>query len=119
LVAASQVIVIALPLTARSRELLDAATLGRARPGAFVVNVGRCSVADEAAVADALERNHLGGGGVEVRDERGDGQGEGAEGDASSLDEGSNGYGSDLRLGGNCRREVDHFRYVLASSSRT
>jgi lactate dehydrogenase-like 2-hydroxyacid dehydrogenase len=53
LVAASQVIVIALPLTARSRELLDAATLGRARPGAFVVNVGRGSVADEAAVADA------------------------------------------------------------------
>jgi ABC-type multidrug transport system ATPase subunit len=39
--------------------------------------------------------------------------------DASSLDEGSNGYGSDLRLGGNCRREADHFRYVLASSSRT
>ena len=39
--------------------------------------------------------------------------------DASSSDEGSNGYGSDLRLGGNCRREVDHFRYVLASSSRT
>ncbi len=33
-----------------------------------------------------------------------------AIGDASSPDEGSNGYGSDLRLGGNCIREVDHFR---------
>jgi phosphonate dehydrogenase len=66
LVAASQVIVIALPLTARTRGLLDAAALGRARPGAFVVNVGRGSVADEAAVADALERNHLGGYAADV-----------------------------------------------------
>ena len=32
---------------------------------------------------------------------------------ASSPDEGSNGYGSDLRLGGNCLREVDHFRYEV------
>ena len=39
--------------------------------------------------------------------------------DASSSDEGSNGYGSDLRLGGNCLQEVDYFRYVLPSSSRT
>jgi phosphonate dehydrogenase len=31
-----------------------------------VVNVGRGSVADEAAVADALERNHLGGYAADV-----------------------------------------------------
>ena len=37
-------------------------------------------------------------------------------GDASSPDEGSNGYGSDLRLGGNYPQEANHFRYVLPSS---
>jgi phosphonate dehydrogenase len=37
-----------------------------ARPGAFVVNVGRGSVVDEEAVADALARERLGGYAADV-----------------------------------------------------
>src|SRR5262249_16647123 len=36
-------------------------TLGRMRPGARLVNVGRGSVVDEAAVAQSLANGHLGG----------------------------------------------------------
>jgi len=66
LVAASEVIVIALPLAGGTCGLLDSAVLRSARPGAFVVNVGRGSVVDEVAVADALDENRLGGYAADV-----------------------------------------------------
>lgn len=66
LVAASEVIVIALPLAGGTCGLLDSAVLRSARPGAFVVNVGRGSVVYEVAVADALDENRLGGYAAEV-----------------------------------------------------
>ena len=52
--AASDVVVVLLPLTERTVGLVDRSTLGLLRPGAFVVNVGRGSVIDEVAVAEAL-----------------------------------------------------------------
>ena len=57
---------VALPLTNRTRHLIDAELIGLMRPGAFVVNVGRGSVVDEEAVADALDAGRLGGYAADV-----------------------------------------------------
>jgi phosphonate dehydrogenase len=66
LVSVSDVIVVAVPLTPSTRGLLGPDVLRLARPGAFLVNVGRGSVVDEEAVADALEENRLGGYAADV-----------------------------------------------------
>ena len=62
----SDVLVVTLPLTGQTRHLVGPQLLGRLRPGAFVVNVGRGSVVSEEAVADALESGHLGGYAADV-----------------------------------------------------
>jgi phosphonate dehydrogenase len=63
---ASDVLITCLPLSAGTRHLIDAGLIGRMRPGAFVVNVGRGSVVDEDAVAGALECGRLGGYAADV-----------------------------------------------------
>lgn len=57
---------LAVPLTPSTRHLVNAGLLARARPGQLVVNVGRGSVVDEAAVADALHDGRLGGYAADV-----------------------------------------------------
>ena len=59
-------VVLALPLTGETRHLLGAEALATMRPGAFLVNVGRGSVVDEDAVADALTSGRLGGYAADV-----------------------------------------------------
>ncbi len=54
------------PLTDRTRHLLDAGKLARMKVGGFLVNAGRGSVVDEGAVAEALRRGHLGGYAADV-----------------------------------------------------
>jgi phosphonate dehydrogenase len=66
LLAVSDVVVAALPLTADTRQLFGAPALAAMRPGAFLVNVGRGSVVDENAVADALEQDRLAGYAADV-----------------------------------------------------
>lgn len=56
----AQYVLLAVPLTATTRHLLDASTLAGVRPGQLLVNVGRGSVVDEAAVLAALEDGRLG-----------------------------------------------------------
>lgn len=63
---ASDVIVVALSLTSQTRHLIDARLLQHLRPGAFLVNVGRGSVVDEQAVANALEAGCLRGYAADV-----------------------------------------------------
>lgn len=63
---AAHFVFLALPLTAETRHLVDANLLARCRPGALLVNVGRGSVVDEAAIADALEAGRLGGYAADV-----------------------------------------------------
>lgn len=62
----SDVLIVALPLTSRTRHLIDAQLIRRMRAGAFVVNVGRGSVVDEEAIADALDAGRLGGYAADV-----------------------------------------------------
>jgi phosphonate dehydrogenase len=66
LLAGSDVVVLLLPLTSRTRRLIGRSALHRMRQGAFLVNVGRGSVVDEDAVADALESGLLGGYAADV-----------------------------------------------------
>jgi phosphonate dehydrogenase len=65
-VSKSDYIIVAWPLKAGSRHLIHASVPARARPDALLVNNGRGSVIDEAAVADALTAGTIGGYAADV-----------------------------------------------------
>lgn len=65
-IAASDVVICALPLTKTTRGWLDARRLGLIRPGGYFVNVGRGPIVDERALAGLLQRGHLAGAGLDV-----------------------------------------------------
>ena len=58
--------ILAVPLAPDSVHLIGRDALKRVKPGALLINVGRGSVVDEAAVADALEDGTLGGYAADV-----------------------------------------------------
>ena len=62
----SDVITVHTPLTAQSRNLLSRAQLEATKPGAFVLNVARGGIVDEAALAEGLTSGHLAGAAVDV-----------------------------------------------------
>lgn len=64
--AQARFVFVAVPLTPQSRHLIGAGALAHSRPGQFIVNVGRGSVVDEAAVATALEEGRLAGYAADV-----------------------------------------------------
>lgn len=65
----ADVVSLHVPLTASTRNLIDAARLASMKPGAILVNAARGGIVDEAALADALKRGHLGGAALDVFDE--------------------------------------------------
>jgi phosphonate dehydrogenase len=66
LLATSDIVILAAPLTPNTLHLLNRENLARMKPGAYLVNIGRGSVADENAVADALRENRLAGYAADV-----------------------------------------------------
>jgi phosphoglycerate dehydrogenase-like enzyme len=62
----SDVVVIASQLTAETHHLMNAAAFAALKPGAFVVNVARGELIDEAALADALRSGQVGGFAADV-----------------------------------------------------
>tara|TARA_B110000037_G_scaffold219197_2_gene283844 strand:+ start:56 stop:961 length:906 start_codon:yes stop_codon:yes gene_type:complete len=59
-------VLLACALTTDNRHLINADTLGRTKQGVFLINVGRGPLIDEAALADALEREQVAGAALEV-----------------------------------------------------
>jgi phosphoglycerate dehydrogenase-like enzyme len=57
------------PLTDATRHLMDARRLARMRPSAFLYNVSRGAVVDEAALVAALRAGRLAGAGLDVFEE--------------------------------------------------
>jgi D-2-hydroxyacid dehydrogenase (NADP+) len=57
------------PLTPATHHLMDARRLGRLRPSAFLYNVSRGAVIDEAALVEALRAGKLAGAGLDVFEE--------------------------------------------------
>ena len=66
LIAQSDVLSLHVPLTDRTRGLIDAAALARMPTGAILINAARGGIVDEAAVAAALRSGHLGGAALDV-----------------------------------------------------
>jgi phosphonate dehydrogenase len=66
LLARSDVVMPLVPLTLETRHMIDARALALMKRGALVVNVGRGSVVDEAAVAASLASGHLAGYAADV-----------------------------------------------------
>lgn len=66
ILAASDYVVLALPLTAATLHIIDRTAIAAMKPGALLVNPARGSLVDEAAVADALESGQLGGYAADV-----------------------------------------------------
>jgi glyoxylate reductase len=66
LLAQSDFLSLCLPGGPATRRWLDRDAISALRPGAVVVNTGRGSTLDEAALADALERGHIAAAGLDV-----------------------------------------------------
>lgn len=64
--ARTQWLAIACPLTPETRKLIDAAALARLPRGAYVLNIARGAIVDEAALIAALQSGQLGGAYLDV-----------------------------------------------------
>lgn len=63
---AADVVVVSLPSTPRTKNLLDEAAFKALKPGGILINVGRGDVIDQHALYDALKSRHLFAAGLDV-----------------------------------------------------
>jgi phosphoglycerate dehydrogenase-like enzyme len=63
---ASDYVVIAAPLTADTRGLINAERLSQMKPDAFLINVSRGQLVDEAALIECLHENRIAGAALDV-----------------------------------------------------
>jgi glyoxylate reductase len=66
LLAAADYVVLTLALTPETRGLIGAAELAAMKPNAFLINVARGPVVDQAALIDALAAHRIGGAALDV-----------------------------------------------------
>jgi phosphoglycerate dehydrogenase-like enzyme len=66
LLAASHIVVVALPLNERTKGLLGPAEIAQMRPGSYLINVGRGALVDEDALYEGLSSGHLAGAAIDV-----------------------------------------------------
>ena len=65
----SDYVVVAAPITPQTRGLLDRHRIARMKPDAYLINVSRGALVDEAALLDALRHRTIGGAALDVFDE--------------------------------------------------
>jgi phosphoglycerate dehydrogenase-like enzyme len=68
-IAQADFVVLAAPLTPRTRHLIDARRLKLFKPGAFLINISRGALVDEAALVKALREHKLAGAALDVFEE--------------------------------------------------
>jgi len=68
-IARADFVVLAAPLTERTRHLIDARRLQQFKPTAFLINVSRGALVDEAALVKALRDRRLAGAALDVFEE--------------------------------------------------
>jgi len=56
------------PLTPETRQMFNARAFALMKRGAFFINTSRGGIVDEASLLDALQRSHLGGAALDVRE---------------------------------------------------
>ncbi len=61
-------VVVAVPLTARTRRMISKPEFESMKPGAFLVDLSRGGIVDEGALLEALETRRLGGAALDVFD---------------------------------------------------
>ncbi|HMA34120.1 MAG TPA: D-2-hydroxyacid dehydrogenase [Chloroflexia bacterium] len=66
LLAASDFVLLAAPLTPATRHLIDAPALAAMRPGAVLINIARGGLVDEPALITALQAGQIGGAALDV-----------------------------------------------------
>lgn len=64
-------VMLSAPLTAQTNNLINAQTLSRMKPGAYLVNTARGGLIDESALAAAVQSGHLAGAAVDVLRQQG------------------------------------------------
>ena len=64
--AAADFVVLVVPLTSETRGLIDAKALGMMRPSAWLLNIGRGALVDEAALLEALRARRIAGAVLDV-----------------------------------------------------
>jgi phosphoglycerate dehydrogenase-like enzyme len=66
LLSQSDFVVLAAPLTPQTTALIDATRLARMKPDAYLINVSRGPLVDEAALAEALRKRKIAGAALDV-----------------------------------------------------
>lgn len=66
LLAEADFVIVATPLTDATRNLIDARRVALLKPGAYLVNIARAAVVDQAAMLSALRSGALAGAGLDV-----------------------------------------------------
>jgi D-2-hydroxyacid dehydrogenase (NADP+) len=66
LLAESDFVILALPLTIETRDLIGEKELRSMKPGAYLINVARGAIVDEGALIRALEEKRIAGAGLDV-----------------------------------------------------
>ncbi len=66
LLAASDVVVLAAPLTPETENMIDAAALAAMRPDAWLINVARGRLVDDRALLEALREHRIGGAALDA-----------------------------------------------------
>jgi phosphoglycerate dehydrogenase-like enzyme len=66
MLAESDFVVLALPLTDSTQNIIDAEALAAMKPTAYLINVGRGELIDEGALIKALQENQMAGAVLDV-----------------------------------------------------